>query len=483
MAWFNSSSNWGSDAGQIGPGTTVHLCGTFTAPAGASGYLTFQGSGSSGSPITLIADQGVVTITATYWSGHIIEIGQHSYITINGGNNLTIQATANGTALANQADYGECIANSNFGGTISNVIVEGITCSNLYVDSSLADNGGEDTYGIDIFNCSDCTFQNNTLHDMKWAIRTGWMNGYSFSNLIVAGNNIYNMDHGWFGSDNEGTGTATVSGVYVYGNTLGSMVNWDNGNDYNHHDWFHLNATSPTSAISNVFLYNNVGIGDPGAYAGTGFFSNPNYSGTESNIYVFNNLFVNTSTTHTWACGFFAFYGIGTTLLANNTFVSNAAGGNKDNGIHWGSNGVGLSAYNNVLQNISNASVYIDPSVSVAAINYNDYYLSPSWYWKGSWLSTLATWQSSSSEDGNATMANPLLTENYHLTSSSSAAWKTGTNLYSTCSGQATPGLGALCLDRAGVQRQQTGNWDMGAYEDSASNAPSAPSGLTAVVQ
>ena len=43
-AWFNSSSNWGSAASQIGPGTTVHLCGTFNAPAGANGYLTFQGS-------------------------------------------------------------------------------------------------------------------------------------------------------------------------------------------------------------------------------------------------------------------------------------------------------------------------------------------------------------------------------------------------------------------------------------------------------
>src|SRR5271166_4151436 len=49
-AWFNSSSNWGSAASQIGPGTTVHLCGTLNAPINA------QGSGTSGSPIVIAFD-------------------------------------------------------------------------------------------------------------------------------------------------------------------------------------------------------------------------------------------------------------------------------------------------------------------------------------------------------------------------------------------------------------------------------------------
>src|SRR5271170_5558473 len=48
--FFNASSNWGSLAGQIGPGTTVHLCGTITSP------LTAQGSGTSSSPITILFD-------------------------------------------------------------------------------------------------------------------------------------------------------------------------------------------------------------------------------------------------------------------------------------------------------------------------------------------------------------------------------------------------------------------------------------------
>ncbi len=106
-AWFNSSSNWGSNSGLIGPGTTVHLCGTFTAPAGSSGYLTFHGSGTSGKPITLLFESGAV-LTAPYWgndpngfSGAINASGL-SYITVDGGTNGTIQATSNGTGLTYQ---------------------------------------------------------------------------------------------------------------------------------------------------------------------------------------------------------------------------------------------------------------------------------------------------------------------------------------------------------------------------------------------
>ena len=51
-AWFNTPANWGSGGNQIGPGTTVHLCGVFTGTAGAT-MLTIQGSGSNGNPVTI----------------------------------------------------------------------------------------------------------------------------------------------------------------------------------------------------------------------------------------------------------------------------------------------------------------------------------------------------------------------------------------------------------------------------------------------
>jgi hypothetical protein len=45
-------------------------------------------------------------------------------------------------------------------------------------------------------------------------------------------------------------------------------------------------------------------------------------------------------------------------------------------------------------------------------------------------------------------------------------------------------GIAALNADKAGTPRPATGNWDIGAYQNgSAAGGPSAPSGLTAVVQ
>src|SRR5438477_846826 len=103
IGFFNDWRNWGSGAAQIGPGSTVHLCGTITAPAGASGYISFQASGASGAPITLAAEPGAV-LQAPFW-------GQYGAIEARGVNNVVIdgrgvgliQATDNGTNLANQA--------------------------------------------------------------------------------------------------------------------------------------------------------------------------------------------------------------------------------------------------------------------------------------------------------------------------------------------------------------------------------------------
>jgi hypothetical protein len=481
---YNDGTHGINAAGNWAAGNTLHLCGTITAPAGANNFITAQASGSSGSVIMLKFETGAA-LTATYWGGPAINLNNKSYITIDGGTNGSIQATANGSALANQQDNGVCVRNANSASLNStNLTVQNLTCANLYVDSSPADNGGQDTFGIDIFNGYNLVIKNNTIHDVKWAIRNGWYNnGFAYSNIVVTGNNIYNMDHGWFGSDAEPTGTANVSGIYVYGNMVGSMANWDNTLDLNHHDWFHLNATSATSNLTNFYLYNNYGSGDPGAYGGGGFFSYPNYTGTESGLYIFNNVFVNTSTNHSWAVGFVAEYSVGTTLLVNNTFVSNAVSPAKDNGIHTGISGTGLTSKNNILQGIANAAVYVDSTSSATTLDSNDYYASPSWF-KTNWYAALPSWQSGTGYDSHATAGNAKLTNTYHLTGNTSAAWQTAESLYSICNNQPNPGLGALCLDNAGVQRQSAGNWDIGAYEDSASgDAPAPPTGLAAVVQ
>src|SRR5712692_3655899 len=52
VSFFNATANWGSGGAQIGPGTTVHLCGTITTE------LAFHGSGTSGNLIELLFESG-----------------------------------------------------------------------------------------------------------------------------------------------------------------------------------------------------------------------------------------------------------------------------------------------------------------------------------------------------------------------------------------------------------------------------------------
>ena len=444
MTFFNTAANWGAKAGQIGPGTTVHLCGTFNAPTGASEYLVFQASGTGGTPITMLFEPNAV-VTASYWSGAVIDINGASNIVVDGGSNGVIQATANGTKLANQQDNGACVISH--GGNASNVTVQNLTCSNIYIDASVSDNGGEDTYGIDIWNTSFLVIQNNTLHDMKWAIRNSYQTGSTFSNLTVTGNNIYNMDHGWFGGDSSANGSAVMSNFYIYNNTLGSMTSWDNTADNNHHDGFHLNTNSSSTRFANFYLYNNYYDGDPGANANAGFFSYPASVAAESGICVFNNLFVNTSAGHCWANGPVGLAVVGSSTVVNNTFVS-AVTSCKDNGLIYEDGGTGVTFTNNIMQNLSNAAMYVTSGTTIASSNYNDLYQSVSSFDSGTWYSSLAGSQALG-YDLNSTTGNPQLTNVYHLTGSSSPAWQKATSLYSMCNGQPTPGLGALCFDRA----------------------------------
>lgn len=487
--FFNTSSNWGSGASQIGPGTTVYICGTLTAPAGANAFLIFQASGSSGSPITLAFETGAV-ITATYWSGPAIDLGGKSYVTVNGGTNGTIQATANGSALANQKDNGICVNNGNPGNNSTNVTVENLTCANLYVDSSVSDNGGEDTYGFDLWNISNLVLRSNTIHDVKWAIRNSYMVGDTYTNVLtMTGNKIYNIDHCYFMTDSSSSGTATASGFYIYANTCGSMTNWDNTANNNHHDVFHLNANSASSRFSGFYIYNNTFSGDVGLNANAGLFSNEGGGSTSnvSGVYFFNNLFVNTSTDHCFADGFVSWNEAGALTMVNNTFVSDDTSGCTNNGNTTpGDNGnayeggsVGLTQENNVIEGMKDTYVYTaGTGTAISAMNYNDYYAGGGWTWLTTNASTFTTWKSDCSCDANSITSSPNLSATY-VPNSGSPLIQAGANLYSACNGQPNPGLGALCSDRNGVVRPTTGGWDIGASQYGAATV-APPTGLTA---
>ncbi len=83
--------------------------------------------------------------------------------------------------------------------------------------------------------------------------------------------------------------------------------------------------------------------------------------------------------------------------------------------------------------------------------------------------------------ESNSAYSATAALSNLFVPQSGSPAIGKGANLTGTCSGQATPGLGALCKDKAGNPRPASGAWDVGAF-NSGLNQPAPPSGLTAAV-
>lgn len=83
VSYFNTAGDWTSaspSGTQIGPGTTVHLCGTITEE------IFVGGSGVSGNPITIQFDQttgGNISVP-TETDSQLIWLGSNNYLTFIG---------------------------------------------------------------------------------------------------------------------------------------------------------------------------------------------------------------------------------------------------------------------------------------------------------------------------------------------------------------------------------------------------------------
>jgi parallel beta-helix repeat protein len=484
-AWFNTTSNWGSSPGQIGPGTTVHLCGTFNAPAGTSGYLTFQASGNNTSPITLIAEPGA-TLQSPYWGqGGAINTGGQGYLTLNGQKNGMIQATANGTNLANQAPNcgNNLVCTSGiYASGCSNCTIENWTVANIYVNVPPSDESvaGEGSHGIFMNDANNVTISGNTIHDVRWGISTHFCGD---SNWNISGNTIYNIDHGVaMFSDNSNCALTTAN---IYGNTIHDWSNWDDNNNANHHNAVHVSPTQSGATVTGLNVYNNYTYGDCGQHGNTMTAFIDGQPGTFSNVYIFNNVTVNSVAAHTPADGFI---NEGTdnsnVYILNNTLIGSSTGNGGGTNLAIQTNDKGsnhATIENNIISTVQYGLVVV-PGSNMPSSNYNDFYNNgniaddPN----GNTESTLASWQADCNCDSHSKTGSPAFTGTYNLANSSSAAWNTGINL---------DGLGNtnLDMDKAGTERPPSSppNWDMGAYYDSGSVAqsPAPPTGLSALVQ
>lgn len=475
-SWFNSSSNWGTNSTQIAAGTTVHLCGTFTGSAGVS-VLTVQASGKSGNVIEVLFESGA-TLTAPYWStAGAINLGGYANLLVDGGTNGIIQATANGSGLANQQ------VNTGIYTTGGNVEIRNLTIANLYVHSSAADTAVDQTQVNCIrFSGSNISIHNNTMHDAGWCLYEPYQSGDG--TISIYDNTIYNIDHGWALATSQAGGS---SGPFnFYSNQVYGYANWDSTNDAYHHDGVHC-YTSGTGGnpahITGLNIYNNLFQGPVGQNVTAHVFLEGGSSSSatpcadsSSPVAVYNNVMVADQPINNGLMGLFS----GNYSIYDNTMI----GSSTSNGVCFSANSLvsGMLFKNNVLSTC-NQLINISNSISFTP-DYNSYGNggSNAFVCNNNYYNTnqLSSWQSCIGGDSHSTYNSNLSLSSLGMPQSASPVIGAGTNLTS---------LGMTTLDsdttagdtRTPSARAASGSWDIGAYAYAA--APSAPTGLSAVVE
>jgi hypothetical protein len=493
--FFNNPSNWGSGATQIGPGTTVHLCGTFNAPAGTTTLLTVQANGASGAPITVVFEAGAV-IQAPYFSGPgtsfdgVIQLGGHSFITVDGGTNGVIRATANGASLENHQASGVGVSGSG----VDHVEIKNLTCQNLFV--AVRNSGNNPGAGanscVSINGSTFLTIDHNTFHD----VNQGVYFAYEANNhdINIFSNQIYDVNTGIIvGSGNSGaslTNSSTVTNT-IHDNDIHDMASWDAPGDINHHDSIHVWSTQAGSHIDGISEFNNYLHGTGGDTQTTYLYNECNTPATcpgSLTAYSFNNVIYNDSSdgdlvTGSGGNGLAECEGV-TCFVYNNTYVALHATGNNW-GQHMenqGGNPV-VTIKNSVFYSLAQGAIV--STASTPTSDYNDAFdtgyfaIAPGSCAGGC---TLAAWQSASGQDGHSVAGDPKLNSAssppWQLSNDTSAAWGHGVNLNSLCST-----IPQLCTDKNGTARPSSGPWDMGAYQNStALPLPGPPTGLSATV-
>jgi hypothetical protein len=501
-AWFNSPSNWGNASSQIGPGTVVHLCGTFTFVSGATG-LNAQGSGSAGSPVTVLFEAGTIVQAPDFGSGGAaIRLDGASYITLDGGGtgnagagsfvpNGIIQATLSGTS-GGACIGGPCTQNN--GGTgvsatnTNNIVIKNLLIRDMYLRTSFSDQSVDwsSYFCIHASPSSTLTIDNNSMTDSGEIIA---ING---NGNIISNNDISNTNHGI----SLGAGSTNWTGTYIFGNHIHDMAAWDAGSPYPyHHDGIHIFPGSP-GFYQGVYIYNNTFDGDIGASAPTAWIYAEKTCCTGGTNWVFNNYA--TTVPYRSSPAVFGIYSGSSINFVNNTVVGNGYSGGgvgcdlgySDSKVFMSQNNIcGAQSYGWNVQNGTTIN-------GTGAMDYNSYIdgsgggNGDNLAYAGTDTQSLSTWKNvaipgAATHDGHsqlATLAAYKLNSDGSLQSGSPAIGA-GNNLFGTCNGQPNPGLGALCSDKVGNPRPTSGAWDAGAYNAGGqSGQPNPPTGLSAIV-
>jgi hypothetical protein len=487
VSWFNNAANWGNGPTQIGPGTTVHLCGTFTGSAGQT-LLTFQGSGTSGNVITLKFETNA-QLNAPYWSGSngaILVPGGTSFIVIDGGTNGIIQNTDNGSSSAGY--HNQQASTMIWAKNCASCEIKNLTLANVYVHTDVNDTvpSGNSENCIN-FGGSNWLIHNNVMHDAGWCLAQQVPQNQTDDNVRVYNNEVYHFGHG---TTCGGLPNGILNNYYFYNNHLHDMFNWGTNSDKYHQDGIHCFTTSAGSKTNDLWVYNNIFDGNEGNCCVTSWIylegSSSIWTDSGGRAHIFNNFFYGALALSN---GQLSINGGGVTRgpheVYNNTIIGASGSSGSCFNDRGGQSGSSVILENNAFQGCTTL-ISMDAAVSSLTANNNAYGNSSGGSNSFAWdthsnTSSFATWQSNSAQDANSVAnlanSNGNMMDSAGHPQSGSPVIGLGINLTS---------LGILALDNdlAGGARPSAGAWDAGAYQSGAIIArPAPPTGLTATVQ
>jgi hypothetical protein len=466
----------------------VGLCGTITSP------LVAHGSGTGASPITIYFEPGAV-LSEPYCPGPqtgCLDIGGLSNIVVDGGQNGSIQATANGTALANHV--ANTVGISAFG--CNGCTIQNLSIHSIYVHvpaASSPDCAANTADGV-IGSGSNWTVSNNTFYDDRTAVE--WQPGPTDSNFQMSGNTIYHSDTAsQWDPQNKGTniGPITFNGNHYY-----DPYTWDTGTtDCYHHEAVHIftgNNAGP-SHWAGIYVYDNRFTGqtdsptyDPGLENMTSEFYVEGDGATRaldatSAIYFFNNVFTSTYYVNNgllWPSS-------GIVHVMNNTLISgmttSGVGYQTGTGAANRNDATGEQFQNNVISTAQQLMYVPGPGSGLWASGSPDYNIydnsgNNAFVCGSSYLSFTASgfssWQNCIGGAGDAHSCATIGTNATgacagHTTAAlntdgspqaNSPTLNAGANLTNQCTGPLTP----LCQNINGTTRPTTGPWNAGAY-------------------
>jgi len=457
LAFFNTSGNWGSEATQIGAGTTVHLCGTITGTLN-SNILTFHGSGTSGNSITLKWETGA-ELTSPACST-CINVAGNSWITLDGnGTNPSITNTANGSSLANQIDSVAIQAQP-----CNNCEFKNLDITNIYVHVAGIDTTTGYGTGIKLYG-SNFLIHNNTFDGMFAEVEDGYNSGDT--NLQIYQNTFDHMNWGVHIGNNN---TNVLSHVYLHDNHLMDMDNWDTPSDAYHHDGLFVVQNDISASITDVEMYNNIANGVQGSNATAWIYVNTAMNG----VYIYNNILTNMGN------GGYAIEG-GFSGDRNYYIINNSIDCKGSSAISIGPV-TNFTIENNAIYDCQ-TYLYTHNITGAVTVNNNAYDLAGStggsaFKWNGNnGGATFLQYQAATGLDSSLLTLSSFGWNSLYILQPGSALIGKGTNLTDL-------DITALDTDKAGTARPSTGAWDIGAYESGAvAGQPAPPSGLIATVE